>query len=169
MNQSPAAVVDTSFWSLACIVGIEPYLWSRWPVIAVPTVVQNELFHQVKNVPQQQLFQQHLSQGHLVIRDPQTMISTLSKGERSVVSLAIEWQVPALLDDYRPHLHARQLGVNAISVVQLLISLLYRGILSVGDAEKMFERLARPQATSSHFLQWAAQKIHAKGGSVSWP
>lgn len=169
MSQSPMAVVDTSFWSLACIVGLEPHLWRRWPVIAVPTVVQNELFHQVKNVPQQQLFQHHLTQGHLVIRDPQVFISTLSKGERAVVSLAIELNVPALLDDYRPHLHARQLRVNAMSVAQVLIALLYQGMLRRNEAEQIFRQLAQTHATSPIFLQWAAQQLQAQGGTISWP
>lgn len=169
MASTPNAVIDTSFWSLACTVGLERYLWTDWPIIAAPSIVYAELFHQAKNRPQQQLFQSRLQSGHVIIHDPQTLIPTLSKGERSVVSLALELHIPALLDDYRPHRHAAQLGVQAISVVQVLISLLYRGILTVDEAERMFRQLAQPQATSSYFLQWAAQHIRAQGGTVSWP
>ena len=38
----PLAVVDTSFWTLACITGLEPHLWAQWPIIAVPYIVQRE-------------------------------------------------------------------------------------------------------------------------------
>lgn len=169
MNIINGAVVDTSFWSLCCLTGLEPYLWVRWSVLFVPTIVQQELFHQNRLVPQQQLFQQALHMGHIQIQDPGTLISTLSKGEQAVVSLAQEKQIPALLDDYRPHQHAQKLGINVISVAQFLIWLLYRGTLSVTQAEQHFQQLQQTHATSQFFLQWAARHIQQKGGQVTWP
>lgn len=169
MNTINGAVVDTSFWSLCCLTGLEPYLWVTWSVLFVPTIVQQELFHRIRLVPQQQLFQQALHTGHIQIQDPVTLISTLSKGERAVVSLAQEQQIPALLDDYRPHQHAQNLGINVMSVAQFLIRLLYQGTLSVTEAEQRFQQLQQTHATSPFFLQWAAQHIQQKGGQVTWP
>jgi len=137
---APQAVVDTSFWSLVCTVGLEPYLWSEWSVIAVPTLVQAELFHQPKQRPQQQLFHQRIQTGQLVGQDPHTWISTLSRGEKAVVSLALELNVPALLDDYRAHQHALNLGVQAISGVQVLMEWLYRGILDLTSAKQVYRQ-----------------------------
>lgn len=169
MNTHAYAVIDTSFWSLCCIVGLEPYLWSTWGRLLVPTLVQQELFHQIRPVPQQQLFTNALHAGRLHIQDPHTRISTLSKGERAVVSLAKEQHIAALLDDYRPHQHAASLGVTAVSVAQFLIRLLYQGTLSVSETERHFQQLRQTGATSPLFLQWAAQHIQQKGGTVTWP
>ncbi len=34
----PLAVIDTLFGGLACITGLEPYLWKEWPVIAAQDI-----------------------------------------------------------------------------------------------------------------------------------
>ncbi len=169
MNTRAYAVIDTPFWSLCCIVGLEPYLWSTWDALLVPALVQQQLFHQIRPVSQQQLFTEALHAGRLHIQDPHTLITTLSKGERAVLSLAQEQHIAALLDDYRPHQHAAGLGITVIGVTQFLIRLLYQGTLSVSETEHHFEQLRQTGATSPLFLQWAAQHIQQKGRRGTWP
>ena len=169
-THGPLAVIDTSFWSLACITGLEPYLWKEWSIIAAPDIIQKELFHTVTGAVQQQRFHQALATGHLVIHNPQTLISTLSKGEQAAVSLALELHVPVLLDDYRAYQHAyQQYQAQAIAVAQCLVFFLIRGILNLGEAETIFLALKQTGATHAIFLKNAAQQISIQGGRVLWP
>lgn len=164
------AILDTSFWSLACVTGLEPYLWIYWSRLITTTTVQSELFHAPVGAVQQTKFQQALHTGQMRIQDPTTLIPTLSKGEQSVVSLALELQAPALIDDFRAHHHAdQQYNVSAISVAQCVILLLRKGILSLADSESIVLQLKQTGATSPVFLQWAAQQIHRQGGRLLWP
>lgn len=170
-NAPPAtAVIDTSFWSLACLSGLEPWLWQAWNPIAAPPIVYQELFHAPRALPQQERFQAALQAGQLVIRAPSSLIPTLSKGEQAVVSLALAWQVPALIDDYRAHRHAREAyGVSVLSVAECLVWLHARSILEIPDAEQRFLQLKRLGATNTVFLEAAARAIHRRGGAWLWP
>lgn len=85
MAATPTSVLDLLF---RITVRLEAYLRAVWPGIATPRVVYAKLFHEMKN--RLQLFRSHLQEGHLLIRNPQTSIPALNKGERSVVSLALE-------------------------------------------------------------------------------
>lgn len=165
-----AAVIDTSFWSLACLSGLEPWLWHAWNPIAAPPVVYQELFHAPRAVPQQERFQQVQQVGMLVVEAPAALIPTLSKGEQAVVSLALERHVPALIDDYRAHRHAREVyGVSVLSVAECLVWLLAQGMLEIPDAEQRFLQLKRLGATNAVFLEAAARAIHRRGGAWLWP
>ena len=74
------------------------------------------------------------------------------------------------MDDYRAHRHAvNTYSVRALSVSQCLVGFLYRGILTLDDAEQTFQQLKQLGATNAIFLQQAAQAIYAKGGSMLWP
>ncbi|MDA8205250.1 MAG: hypothetical protein M0Z36_04215 [Thermaerobacter sp.] len=122
-----------------------------------------------KGLPQQRQFRHALAVGTLVIRDPAGLIPTLSKGERAVVSLALELSAPVLLDDFRANQHAnQQYGARAISLAQCLILFWHQGILNVPEAEIIFVQLKQTRATNSAPLMWAAQKIHKQGGRLLW-
>ncbi len=164
---SPQAVMDTSFWSLCCYCGLEPYLWKVWArPIWVPTVVKNQIFYHAGDYPDQQAFQQAEHEGLLAIRDPQIRITQFRSGEREVLSLAQEVSATALIDDFSAHRYAGTiLGLDTVGVLEFLVSLLEAEIITLAQAESAYHQLVQLRATNQGWLKWAYNQIKQRGGN----
>lgn len=81
--------------------------------------------------------------GALRITDPaQITVHLYGTGDRAVLSLGRERSWPVLLNDARPHTYARlQLGLDAVSVPELLVLAVHAGWLPKGEALAMLQRI----------------------------
>ena len=137
--------LDTSFWNAAYQAGGVGYALQLHELHA-PTVVEQEINSMPPPVqrPKTALFNSLRSHGAIRITDPtQISVTVYGLGERAVLSLGRERGWPVLLNDARPHGYARlHLGLDAVSVPELLVLAVHAGWLPKGEALAMLQRIA---------------------------
>lgn len=114
------AALDTSFWNRASEIGITPYLFQFFRV-HVCSAVRQEIVTTDPNetpliYPQAMLFQIFEEDGRLLQAEPIKPLSRFGAGEAGAIALAIERNWHLLINDSRPLLFARSLGLSCVSV-----------------------------------------------------
>lgn len=181
------AIVDTGFWGLCCRLNVEQHLTQVWAhPILIPGAVIAELFASpalakattgsgsAALFPDQQKFlEAFLAETVQPDNADHNHITGFDRGERDVIDLAWELAtslgtpMTVLINERRAHEFANQQpGLVAISVPEFLVDLHDRGILSITETAKTFNRLAALGRTPKLFMNATAAEIRARGGSV---
>jgi hypothetical protein len=93
--------------------------------------------------PKAALFNAFRNKGIVKITDPQQItINVYGPGDRAVLSLGRERGWPVLINDSRPHTYAqRQLGLDAVSVPELLVLAVHAGWLPKAEGLALLQRI----------------------------
>ena len=162
--QLPLAVIDTSFWSQCCQVGLVAYLWKAFsPPLLMPAAVHQEIFDVPGPFKEQKVCEAALEAGRLFIRDPGTLIPIFRPGEQAVLSLAQELKAVALVDDYRPYRYGRDtLGLPIFGVGEWVVDLVDRQLLSIAEGQAYVATLATHGATSPRHLVVVTEQLNRR-------
>ncbi len=136
--------LDASFWNAAFQAGALGYAL-QFHDLHAPTAVEREINSEPppRQRPKAAMFDALCATGALRITDPaQITVHLYGTGDRAVLSLGRERNWPVLLNDARPHTYARlQLGLDAVSVPELLVLAVHAGWLPKGEALAMLQRI----------------------------
>lgn len=142
-----SAVVDTSFWSAACHLGLETFLYELFirPLVMPAQVIQEVFWQPPRKAqrvyPYQQRLKIALEDERITCRDPAEPYHRFGAGERACIGLAREEGLILLINDYRPYDEARRLGITVMSVPELVVTLAAAGIVAVKTAQGHMETL----------------------------
>lgn len=142
-----SAVVDTSFWSAACHLELEVFLYELFArPLFMPAPVINEVLSQPPGKPRRvypyrQRLKIALEDGRIARRDPVQPYPRYGAGERACIGLAKERDLVLLMNDYRPYAEARRLGISVMSMPELVITLAATGIMAHKAARNHLETL----------------------------
>lgn len=134
------AVVDTSFWSAACHLGLEAFLYELFSrPLYMPDAVVEEVLRQTPGKPRrvypyQQRLKIALEDGRIARRNPAEPYDRFGTSERACIGLALEQRCILLINDYRPYDAARRLGIAVMSVPELAVVLAGAGIMATRTA-----------------------------------
>jgi predicted nucleic acid-binding protein len=106
--------------------------------------------------PQAKLFQMVEGDGHLHRHEPQRPLSRFGTGEAHAIALAIEKSWVLLINDNRPLIFARLLGINCVSVPAFCALLYEKGQITYPAIEGYLKRLA---TTTSPVLRTEAESV----------
>lgn len=114
------ASLDTSFWNIASQIGVVPYLFDFFRVHYC-AAVKREIITTDPNetmlvYPQAKLFQMMEEDGRLHLAEPERPLLRFGEGEAHAIGLALERNWVLLINDNRPLVFARSLGMNVVSV-----------------------------------------------------
>lgn len=137
--------LDASFWNAAFHAGALGYAM-QFHELHAPTMVEREINSEPppRQRPKAAMFNALRSTGGVHITDPvRVTVQLYGPGDRAVLSLGRERDWPVLLNDARPHSYARlQLGLDTVSVPELLVLAVHAGWLPKGEALAMLQRIA---------------------------
>ena len=144
------ATFDTSFWTNAFRAGLLPLLLDRF-ALRFAAEVAAEL---PETNPGGREFWRLVRAGKVQIAVPTALhIHEHGAGERAAISLAIEHPDWALLiDDRRPFLAARRMGLLAVCTPVLVVRLAEERVLSADQADTLLRRLAGFNTVSPYLI-----------------
>lgn len=166
------ASLDTSFWVIACRIGVVQYLFDFYEVHYCPAV-RNEI---VKGdparpsliFPQAKMFDIFLEDGRLKEAEPRQRLTVFGAGEAGAIALARERGWDLLINDFRPYHFARSLGVKVVSVPEFCLLLVAAGLITPPAAHGYLDRL---RATTSRSLLDLAResldRLTGNGGDLN--
>ncbi len=168
------AVIDTGFWSTCCRLGIADHLTTLWQSsFIMPGAILGEIFYRRSRYAGSRLFHdqaEFLAQfvaGRIVSQNPKAHVTTqFNAGERAVIDLALEINGDVLIDEQRAHDYALQQGLDAISVPEYVVALLYENLVTLAIAERLFQTLIHGNRSPKDFLDYARDAIQGRGGKV---
>jgi len=141
---SEPAALDTSFWNAAFHAGAIGYALQLHEMHA-PEIVEHEInSERPVQRPKAAMFNALRASGVVRITDPtRVTVELYGPGDRAVLSLGLERRWPVLVNDSRPHGYARsQLGLDAVSVPELLVIAVHAGWLPKKEGLVLLRRIA---------------------------
>ncbi len=155
--------METSFWVLGHRVDVLSYLF-RFFTVFVPEAVRNEVLAPDPRYPQrvygyQEMFRLLEGQGLLSIRNPTGVHPQFHRGEAMALALAEEEGWWLLINEQRPLTLARQRGIKAVTVPELIVYLYQAQILSYHSAANKLDGIATN--TAQIVMQAARQSLEA--------
>ena len=155
------ASLDTSFWAYASQVGVVPYLFNFFRVHYCQAV-KNEIITTDPSVttliyPQAMLFMVFEEDGRLYKQEPTKPLPIFGIGEAHAIALAKKNDWVVLINDSRPLLYARSLGITTVSVPGLCVLLYAKGFITLNAVTGYLKRLS--PTTSAILLAEATEAI----------
>lgn len=140
------ASLDTSFWTYASQIGVAPYLFTFFQVYYCQAV-KNEIIttHPSETTliyPQAMLFMVFEEDGRLKPIEPQKPLSIFGVGEAHAIAVAKERQWILLINDGRPLVYARSLGITTVSVPGFCVLLYAKGMITLNAVTGFMKRLS---------------------------
>jgi len=144
--EKPWAVLDTSFWVLGHRVDVLVYLF-RFFTLCGPDAVRAEVLAPDPRYPlrvygYQEFWRLVEAQGLLTIQNPTQRIPQFHAGEAAALALAQEAGWWLLINEQRALTYARQQGIKAVTVPELVVYLYEAQVLSYRSALAKVEGLA---------------------------
>lgn len=166
--QPDPAAIDTSFWNAAFHAGAIGYALQLHELHA-PTIVEHEISSErPAQRPKTAMFNALRASGVVRITDPMRVtVELYGPGDRAVLSLGRERQWPVLINDSRPHGYARsQLGLDAVSVPELLVVAVHAGWLPKNEGLVLLRRIAPVTgAVLTQIATLAIERYQPRGGA----
>ena len=140
------ASLDTSFWTYVSQVGVAPYLFNFFRVHYCQAV-KNEIVTTDPSTttlvyPQAMLFMVFEEDGRLYQHEPQSSLPIFGIGEAHAITLAKEQEWVLLINDSRPLLYARSLGIRTVSVPSFCVLLYSKGLITLSAVTGYLKRLS---------------------------
>lgn len=140
------ASLDTSFWTYASQIGVAPYLFTFFRVYYCQAV-KNEIIttHPSETTliyPQAMLFMVFEEDGRLKSIEPQKPLSIFGVGEAHAIAVAKERQWILLINDGRPLVYARSLGITTVSVPGFCVLLYAKRMITLNAVTGFMKRLS---------------------------
>jgi predicted nucleic acid-binding protein len=153
------ASLDTSFWNVAAQIGIVPYLFTFFHVYYCQAVEDEIITTDPSETPlifpQAMLFKIMQEDGRLHHEEPAHPLTQFGTGEANAIALAKEREWILLINDYRPLLLARSLGLCCVSVPDFCLLLYAERRITYRVVEGYLRRLV--PTTSPALIQLAEQ------------
>lgn len=144
------ATFDTSFWVHIVYLDRVDLLLADYDLICTQAVARELGRHN----PTSQRLQTLLTAGTIQLATPRVEHLTLyGEGERAAINLALERQLPLLIDDWRPYEVARVAGVSVVNTFAYLIRLYSQGRLTFDQVLSDLNRLAQRGTLRPEWLQ----------------
>jgi predicted nucleic acid-binding protein len=144
------ATFDTSFWVHIVYLDRVDLLLADYDLICTEAVAR-ELG---RDNPTSHRLQALRTAGTIQSATPHIEQVTLyGEGERAAINLALERQLPLLIDDWRPYEAARVAGVSVVNTLAYLVQLYSQGRLTVNQVLSDLGRLARRGTLRPEWLQ----------------
>ena len=164
------ASLDTSFWVMACQIGVVPYLFDFFRIHYCQAVA-NEIVTTDPEVttliyPQAMLFQVMRDDGRLHLAEPEKPLHMYGVGEAHAIALARERDWVLLINDSRPLQFAQSIGILCVSVPEFCVLLYTQGKITEVAALGYLKRLR--STTSLRLLNRAEQVINEFARGQSW-
>ena len=157
------ASLGSSFWNVGSKIGVNQYLFDFFKVHFCQAVKEEIITTdpQVTPVvyPQAMLFKVFESDGRLHSAEPSSSLDNFGKGEAGAIALALERKWVLLVNDRRPLVYARSLGVECVSVPQFCAMLYATEKITLPAAQGYLRRLAT--TTSAQLLDEAGRVIQS--------
>lgn len=155
------ASLDTSFWTYASQVGVAPYLFSFFHVHYC-SAVKNEIVTTDPTTtpliyPQAMLFMIFAEDGRLHQKEPVKPLSVFGIGEAHAMALAKENNWVLLINDSRPLIYARSLGITTVGVPGFCVLLYAKELITLNAVTGYLKRLST--TTSATLLAEASHTI----------
>jgi predicted nucleic acid-binding protein len=157
-------VLDTSAWVMACRAEVAANLLDIVRLV-VPAAVVDEItardpHHPTREYPYATLFR-HLSERMELVSaaDSPPPLAMFGAGEAAALALAAQRQLLVLVNEWRAAEHARNLGLQVITIPTVIVRLHLAGVVSRHAAQRKLE-LIRAN-TSPGYLAEAQRLIDA--------
>ncbi len=142
-----AAVLDASFWSLASAVSLDAYIYEFYDTpLYVPPAVHEEIDSDRLRGPiigpDRQRYRLAVEDRRIVqYRGTIQPYTEFGAGERQAISLAHILNADLLINDYKPYIAARDLGISVMCVPAFIVQVYLAGMISASMAEGMLDRI----------------------------
>jgi len=155
------ASLDTSFWTYASQVGVVPYLFSFFRVhyceAVKSEIVTTDPTKTSLVYPQAMLFIVFAEDGRLYQKEPAKPLSVFGIGEAHAIAVAKENDWLLLINDSRPLLYARSLGIKTVSVPGFCVLLYSKKLITLDAVNGYLKRLST--TTSATLLAEASHTV----------
>lgn len=162
-RQAPRrGVLDTSFWAATALAEAHGYLLMMFEVHCPrDVVVEMESEPAPELRPDAALFQQLRLRGVIHITNPTAVtVKLFGKGEAATLSLAVEKQWVALINELRGSAYGRDvLRLTVMNVPQLILAVCAAGHVPVVKGHQLLARIAN--ITSPQLMQDATRVLNA--------
>lgn len=139
------ASLDTSFWVCASQIGIVPYLFDYFKVHYCTTVEKEIVTTDASKTslvyPQAQLFLILQEDGRLHRLETTQPLKRFGAGEAYAIALALEHDWTLLINDRRPLMFARALGLQTLSIPSFCVFLYVNGKITESAVHGYLKRL----------------------------
>lgn len=160
------AVIETSFWSPACRVGLDAYLWDFY---ARPIWVPQAVVEEVTGPQRQPWVSVDQRRMELALEDERLALPRISykpypqfgKGERHAIGLASALHAVLLINDHRPYRVARGLGIDVVSVPEFVVLLCRAKTINVARSQVLLDQIR--DVTAPALVERAIQLLEGKG------
>lgn len=127
-------VLETSFWTVGYYAQINQYLFDYFTIF-VTDEVKNEILCpslQFPTViyPYAKLFQLLDKHNQFNKRNPKEELKIFGKGDSTSIALAYELDIGLLINDNRPYIYAKNLGISVVSVPGFILFLYKKKIIT---------------------------------------
>lgn len=158
------AALDTSFWAATALAEAHGYLLKMFEIHcpqAVVDEIENEPEPELR--PDAALFEQLRMNNLIHVTNPKAVtVRLFGRGESATLSLAVEKQWVALINELRASAHGRDvLGLTVMNVPQLILAVCAAGHIPSVKGQQMLSRIAN--ITSPQLVQEATRVLDALG------
>lgn len=155
------ASLDTSFWTYASQVGVAPYLFRFFRVhycqVVKDEIVTTDPAATTLIYPQAMLFLVFEEDGRLHQQESLHPLPVFGIGEAHAIAVAKENDWVLLINDSRPLLYARSLGLTTVSVPSFCVLLYSKKLITLNAVSGYLKRLST--TTSATLLAEASHAI----------
>jgi predicted nucleic acid-binding protein len=161
----PKAVLDTSFWVMACRAEVAANCLDYFRIVP-PRRVEEEIFTADPQLPTGEypyatLFR-HLRDKMVDPHDPEPPpIKALGPGEAAAIALALALGVPVLINEAKAKTFASRLGVGGVTVPAVIVALYSGRVISAQAAWRKLELISGN--TAPEIIKEAASVLRALG------
>jgi len=156
------ASLDTSFWVMACQIGVVPYLFDFFRIhycqAVASEIVTTDPEVTALIYPQAMLFGVMRDDGRLHLAEPEKPLDMYGVGEAHAIALARERNWVLLINDSRPLQFAQTLGILCVSVPEFCVLLYTQGKITEAAVLGYLKRLR--STTSPRLLSKAEQVVY---------
>lgn len=131
--------MDASFWINCCAGGIVQFVPSYFQLLVTTPVVSEIRYPLVflgMKTYSVDTFEQWISDGRIVLRDPDLSAEWFHPGENAAIALAVESASWLLIDDANPYHRAKAFGLRVIGTADFAILLFDQGHITADTAFK---------------------------------
>lgn len=160
------ATFDSSFWIHAVYLNLVDFLLEDFDMICAKEV-ERELG---RDNPTSRRLKGLIADKQINLASVKLVKMKLyGDGERAAINLALEREIPLLIDDWRPFEAARSGGVEVVNSLSYLVQLYKQGRLSVEKVMEGLGRMAKRGTIKPEWINFAlevAAEIRKKGRNL---
>jgi predicted nucleic acid-binding protein len=147
------AVIDTSFWSIACLVNLDAYIYEFYhtPIHVPPAVdaeIESDRLRGSIVGPDRQRYRLAVQDRRLSSYGGSIQpYCEFGLGEREAIGLAKQLGADLLINDHRPYLAAQAIGISVVSVPEMIVIVHKAELINDNMVSGMLNKIVNCTAT----------------------